>query len=70
MPRASRITSRQLWRALRALGWTGLDWTAIMQRGSHVHLIHPDRPGRVTVPVHAGETLKPKTLLRFWTRRG
>lgn len=32
------------------------------QAGSHVHLKHPNRPGRVTIPVHAGEILKPKTL--------
>src|SRR5664280_1138783 len=68
MPRAPRITSRQLLRVLRAL-----DWTPVAQRGSHVHLTHPDRPGRVTVPVHAGETLKPTSprhWLRSWTRRG
>ena len=65
MPRAPRITSRQLLRVLRAL-----DWTPVAQRGSHVHLTHPDRPGRVTVPVHAGETLKPKTLAAILDQAG
>lgn len=33
------------------------------QRGSHLVLRHADKPCRVIVPVHAGETLYPKTLL-------
>ena len=40
-------------RALRQAGWQ-----AIRQRGSHVQLRHPDRPGLVTVPIHRGKTLK------------
>ena len=36
-------------------------WYIARQAGSHVHLKHPDRPVRVTVPVHTGEILKPKT---------
>ncbi|MGP9818390.1 type II toxin-antitoxin system HicA family toxin [Salinarimonas sp. NSM] len=31
--------------ALRAAGWREVE-----QKGSHVQLKHPDRPGRVTVP--------------------
>ena len=31
--------------ALRAAGWR-----EVAQKGSHVQLKHPDRPGRVTVP--------------------
>jgi len=33
----------------------------VAQRGSHVQLTHSDCRGG-TVPVHAGKTLKPKTL--------
>jgi len=29
------------------------------QGGSHVQLKHATKPGRVTIPVHAGETLQP-----------
>src|SRR5664280_2820545 len=47
-----------------------LGWTPVAQRGSHVHLTHSDRPGRVTVPVHAGETLKPKTLAAILDQAG
>ena len=58
MPRAPRITSADLLRALHRAGWT-----TSRQSGSHVILVHPDRPGaRVVVPVHAGQILKPKTL--------
>ncbi|HVX21308.1 MAG TPA: DUF1697 domain-containing protein [Acidimicrobiales bacterium] len=31
----------------------------VVQKGSHVQLKHPDRGGRVTVPMHAGETIGP-----------
>ena len=63
--RPPRITSRQLLRALRKLGWS-----PTAQRGSHVQLTHPDRSGRVTVAAHAGETLKPKTLAAILEQAG
>jgi predicted RNA binding protein YcfA (HicA-like mRNA interferase family) len=40
------------------------------QAGSHVHLKHANRPGRVTVPVHAGEILKPKTVATILDQAG
>jgi predicted RNA binding protein YcfA (HicA-like mRNA interferase family) len=58
MPRAPRITSADLLRALYRAGWS-----MSRQSGSHVILVHPERAGaRVVVPVHAGRILKPKTL--------
>ena len=57
MPRAPRVTGRDI---VRALGRCG--WVVVVQRGSHAQLKHPDRGGRVTVPLHAGETLGPKLL--------
>ena len=58
MPRLPRITAAELMRALLRAGWYKYH-----QVGSHVFLRHPDRSGmRVTVPVHPGETIKPKTL--------
>lgn len=45
---------------MRALQRAG--WEEVRQRGSHVHLKHGQKPGRVTVPVHGGEILHPKTL--------
>lgn len=52
MPPLPRCTGREVVRALMKLGWM-----VVAQRGSHVQLRHPTRGGRVTVPVHAGETL-------------
>ncbi len=37
--------SRKLIRKLEADGWV-----VVAQRGSHVQLKHPEKPGRVTVP--------------------
>jgi predicted RNA binding protein YcfA (HicA-like mRNA interferase family) len=58
MPRAPRITGKDALRVLvRDFGWY-----VARQAGSDVHLKHASRPGRVTVPLHAGDILKPKTL--------
>lgn len=57
MTRAPRLTGREMVRALKRLGWR-----KIVQQGSHVHLVHGERNGKVTVPIHAGETLDPKLL--------
>ena len=65
MPRLPRITSEATLRALRAAGWQ-----QVRRRGSHVILHHASRPGRVTVPVHAGVILKPKTLLSILEQAG
>jgi predicted RNA binding protein YcfA (HicA-like mRNA interferase family) len=54
MPPLPRCTGREVVRALEKLGST-----VVVQRGSHLQLKHPTRGGRVTVPVHAGETLGP-----------
>jgi predicted RNA binding protein YcfA (HicA-like mRNA interferase family) len=57
-PKLPHITGAEVVRALRRAGWFPHH-----QRGSHVYLKHPMYPGlRVTVPVHSGETIKPKTL--------
>ncbi len=53
---------------MRALGKAG--WREARHRGSHVLLRHPARPGRVTVPVHPGAVLKPKTLLSIIDQAG
>ena len=44
-------------KALQKLGWV-----VVAQRGSHVHLKHGQRGGRVTVPIHPGETIGPRLL--------
>jgi predicted RNA binding protein YcfA (HicA-like mRNA interferase family) len=57
-PKLPHITGAEVVRALRRAGWYRHH-----QRGSHVYLKHPSYPGlRVTVAVHSGETIKPRTL--------
>jgi len=65
MPRLPRITGQQALRALRRAGWND-----VRRKGSHVLLHHESRPGRVVVPMHAGKTLKPKTLLSILDQAG
>jgi len=45
---------------LRVLAEDG--WTPVSQRGSHLQLRHPVKPGRVTVPGKAGDDLAVGTL--------
>lgn len=33
-------------------------WIEKGQKGSQVHLTHPDRPGKVTIPRHGGDIKK------------
>jgi predicted RNA binding protein YcfA (HicA-like mRNA interferase family) len=39
------MTSREILAALKANGWY-----EVAQRGSHLQLKHPTKPGRITVP--------------------
>ena len=57
MPRMPRATGSEVLAALKRDGWYVQNVS-----GSHHRLRHPDRPGLVTVPVHAGDTIHPKTL--------
>lgn len=52
-PRLPRVTSAELLRALQRGGWQ-----VKRQTGGHIHLAHRERPSLVTLPQHAGETLK------------
>ena len=52
-----QVMGRQVVRALERAGFI-FD----RQRGSHVILIHPRTRRRVSVPVHAGRTVKAGTL--------
>jgi predicted RNA binding protein YcfA (HicA-like mRNA interferase family) len=36
-------------------------WKIKTQKGSHQQLIHPEKPGKVTVPIHGGD-ISPGTL--------
>jgi predicted RNA binding protein YcfA (HicA-like mRNA interferase family) len=65
MPPLPRVTGRELVRALSKLGWV-----VVAQRGSHAQLKHPVRGGRVTVPLHAGETMGPGLLRPILNQAG
>jgi len=60
-----RITGRQVVAALKRLGFQ-----EVRQKGSHVTLHNPATGTTCTVPVHAGETLKPKTLRSILKQAG
>ena len=65
MPPLPRVTGREIVQALGRLGWV-----TVAQKGSHAQLKHPDRGGRVTVPLHAGETVGPGLLRSILVQAG
>lgn len=65
MPPLPRITGREVVRALGKLGWV-----VVVQKGSHAQLKRSDGSGRVTIPVHAGETLGPGLLRSILNQAG
>lgn len=44
---------KELLKLLKQEGWEEKN-----QKGSHLQLIHPDKPGKVTVPIHSGDIPK------------
>jgi len=50
------VNSREIIRVLEADGWR-----KVAQKGSHIQLEHPAKPGRVTVP-HPSRDIPPGTL--------
>ena len=65
MPPLPRITGREIVRALGQLGWV-----VVVQKGSHAQLKHPRRGGRVTLPLHKGETIGPGLLRSILNQAG
>jgi predicted RNA binding protein YcfA (HicA-like mRNA interferase family) len=60
-----RVTGKQVVNALKRLGFQ-----EVRQKGSHVTLHNPFTGKTCTVPVHAGEILKPKTLQSIMKQAG
>jgi len=61
-PKLPRITAKQLIKKLKEHGYV-----LSASEGSHQHFIHPQKPGKVTIPVHAGKIIGPgllKAILR------
>lgn len=52
---------------LKALHKDG--WVDKNQNGSHLQLEHPTKPGKVTVPIHAGD-IAPGTLNKILKQAG
>ena len=44
-------------------------WVEKSQRGSHIQMIHPTKPGKVTVP-HPRKDLDPKTVKSILKQAG
>jgi predicted RNA binding protein YcfA (HicA-like mRNA interferase family) len=64
--RLPRATAAEALRALKRAGWREL-----RQSGSHAQLGHPDWLGRrVTIAMHAGAILHPKTLRTILEQAG
>jgi len=45
-------------------------WYEVSQKGSHVQLKHPEKKGKVTVPVHGGKTLPIGTIKSILKQAG
>ena len=60
MAKLPRVTGKQVISALKRAGFE-----VIHIRGSHYYLKKPEGSMLVTVPVHAGDTIPPKTLQRI-----
>jgi predicted RNA binding protein YcfA (HicA-like mRNA interferase family) len=62
-PKFANLKPREVVRALQRAGYVIHETT-----GSHVHLKHPDRPGRVTIPYHTRFDL-PKHIVKSIVRQ-
>lgn len=47
------MTAKEILKELHKDGWIEIN-----QRGSHLNLEHPTKPGKVTVPIHSGDLPK------------
>ena len=60
-----RVTGDKVVRALKSGGFV-----EIRTRGSHCHLYHEQKNRLVTVPVHSGKIIAPKTLTSILKHAG
>lgn len=65
MPRMPRVSGTDVHRALKRAGWYDHE-----QEGSHVQMRHPEKPRKVTIPIHRGKILPPKTLASILDQAG
>ncbi|GAA0550226.1 type II toxin-antitoxin system HicA family toxin [Chitinophaga japonensis] len=45
-------------------------WIIKVQKGSHIQLVHPTKPKKVTVPAHGKKDIPPGTLNEIWKQAG
>lgn len=61
-----KVTGKEVERALLKVGWY-----LHHSKGAHFYYKHPNFSGkRVTIPMHSGETLAPKTLKSILEQAG
>ena len=65
MPRLPRVTGKKVFAVLRKIGFQ-----SHRQRGSHLTLKHSETNRKVTIPMHAGKTILPKTLKSILNQAG
>jgi len=61
-PKLPRLTAKQLIGKLKEQGYV-----LYASEGSHQHFVHPQKPGKITIPVHSGKIIGPgllKAILR------
>jgi predicted RNA binding protein YcfA (HicA-like mRNA interferase family) len=63
--RLPRVTGKDTIKALQRAGFA-----TVRSHGSHFYLYHREKDTLVTVPVHAGRTLAPKTLKSILEQAG
>ena len=63
--RRDYLTSKELLKKLLADGWYKVD-----QQGSHLQLKHRSKPGKITIPVHAGKDIAIGTLNKILKQAG
>lgn len=45
-------------------------WRYKETKGSHKHFVHPEKPGKVTIPQHPGDTIDATLLKRILKQAG
>jgi predicted RNA binding protein YcfA (HicA-like mRNA interferase family) len=65
MPKLPRVTGKEVLSALKRYGLE-----VIYIKGSHHYLRRPNGSRLVTVPVHSGEVIPPKTLQSIFEQTG
>ncbi len=63
--RLPSVTAREIIRVLRKDGWH-----EVSSSGDHLQFRHPEKPGRVTVPIHSRGDVDRRTLASILAQAG